>query len=525
VLLAIVIAAVTAAAPAPAIRVGGPSDPADAKVAVVGGGSPGTKFKVLRDGDVVLRGKLKATVGDTAPWRRAAYADITRITTPGRYVIKVGKRKSRAWVVAAGAHDKLIARLLRIYQVNADGNEPSPVFGPAHLNDATLEDGRKVDLTGGWRDAGDTLKFTRTIAQSVAYLHLAARMAPNSAAQLKATAAIGERYLLKAHPFPAVFVHTVGDQRDHDTGFRDPATDDASGLPGIAQRTAYATTSSDVLGMTAAALAISGHVTEAKAWYEQAKQTNGFQPADREYYPDDSFHDELAFGATELWRATGEQQYLDDAAEQLGLGSDNELYGGVVVGAPRGIVVADLCGGLGAAAAPGAVKDAACGDLQKIFDAALERAYERAFGSPGIYTFGWVQDNGGAGIIGAAMSRAGLDPDGRNLAASALDYMRGRNQWGRSFIVGPARFEAHQPHHAAFLKGTPSDLLNGAVVGGAAGASDVSEQGLRLKGKAAERRYDGAGIVYDDVRADYVTSEVGLGYSAPAILLAAALEP
>ena len=33
----------------------------------------------------------------------------------------------------------------------------------------------------------------------------------------------------------------------------------------------------------------------------------------------------------------------------------------------------------------------------------------------------------------------------------------------------------------------------------------------------------GAGLVYEDRRSNYVTSEVGLAYSAPAVLLAASL--
>jgi hypothetical protein len=314
-LLATVLAVISASGPAPAIRTGGPSAPADPKVAIVGGGRAGQKFRVTRGTKVVLRGRLKPTPGDASPWTSAAAANLSKLGT-GSYVVHVGSHKSRPWRVTPSAKAGAIARLLRIYSANSDGNEPS-LFPPAHLNDATVKggahDGQHFDLVGGWRDAGDNIKFTRTTAQSVAYLYIAARLAPDQAEALKAIAGIGERYLLKAHPAPDLFISTVGDDSDHELGFRDPSKDDTNSDPAIARRFAYPTVSSDVLGEAAAALAFSGHVAEAKQWYAQALATNGFADADREFYPDDSFHDELAFAADALWRATGEDAYLQQA--------------------------------------------------------------------------------------------------------------------------------------------------------------------------------------------------------------------
>jgi hypothetical protein len=519
-----------AAALATTIAVGGPSAPGDAKVAIVASNRSlaGHRFRVLdAKGRVVLRGRLRTAAGDPAPWRHAARADFSRVKKPGTYRVKSRGAKSRGWRVTRAS---AIPRLLRIYAVNADGNEPGPVFGPAHLNDATVKggphDGQHVDLVGGWRDAGDNLKFTITIAESVAYLHLAARLAPGQADRLKQTAAIGVRWLRKAHPAPDLFVGLVGDERDHDTGFRDPAADDANTEPGVGVRFAYPTVSSSVLGEAAAALALAGEVEAAKQWYAQALETNAEvewnDPNLSDFYPEDYFHDDLAFAATALYRATGDAQYLQQAGDQLRAGDENELYGGITVGAPRALVAADLCGGLGAPPAPDeAIRALACDDVRKTMDAIRARAGERAFGSPGIYTFGFIQDNTAAGALAAAAQRAGVADDGLRIAAAARDYLRGRNQWGRSFVVGTRRYEAHQPHHSAYLKGKPSKLLDGAVVGGPARPEDISGAGL----PAAKDRFAGAGVTYEDRRGNFVTSEVGLGYSAPAVLLASSLGP
>ena len=506
------------------MRGGGPSAPSDPKVAIAASAKPlaGKKFKVLNaKNKVVLRGKLKKVKGNPDPWRHAASADWSKVATPGSYRIKAGGATSRPWLIASG---RPIEELLRIYAVNSDGNEPNPVFGPSHLNDATLKGGGKIDLVGGWRDAGDMLKFTQTIAESVSYLHIAARLAPEHADQLKATAAVGVRWLKKAHPSQNVFVALVGDDRDHSTGFRDPAGDDANTEEGVGKRIAYPSISSTVLGEAAAALALAGEVDAAKQWYERAVLTNSEVDIDDpnvpDFYPEDFFHDDLAFAADALWRATGEQKYLDDAGKWLSFGSENELYSGIVVGNPRPLVAADLCGGLGLpAAGTEPIRELACEDVRKTMDAIRSRIAERAFGSPGIYTFGWVQDNNAAGVLAAAAERAGVADDGFEIAAAARDYLRGRNQWGRSFVVGTKPFQAHNPHHSAFLKGNPSELMAGAVVGGAVKSSDVTDAGL----PAAKGKFNGAGLVYEDKRENYVTSEVGLAYSAPAVLLAASL--
>ncbi|MEA2124254.1 MAG: endoglucanase, partial [Solirubrobacteraceae bacterium] len=246
--------------PTTVVRTGGPSGPDDPKVAIVAsnkslGGKP---FAVLDgQGGVVLRGRLRKAKGNPGPWKHAAAADLTEVTAPGSYRVRARGVKSRPWKVTDAS---AIPRLLGIFAVNADGNEPNPVFGPAHLNDATVKggphDGQHIDLTGGWRDAGDNLKFTITTAETVAYLNLAARLKPGQAGTLKQTAAIGVRWLLKAHPSADLFIGLVGDERDHDTGFRDPAGDDANTQPGIGVRFAYPTVSSSILGEAAAALAL-----------------------------------------------------------------------------------------------------------------------------------------------------------------------------------------------------------------------------------------------------------------------------
>src|SRR4051812_38443362 len=102
--VALASAAGASAAPRPpdVIRTGGPSRPADAKVAIVATtrSLSGKRFRVLdATGRAVYAGTLTRAPGTAQPWKHAAQADLTTVKTPGAYRIKVGRLQSRPWVI------------------------------------------------------------------------------------------------------------------------------------------------------------------------------------------------------------------------------------------------------------------------------------------------------------------------------------------------------------------------------------------------------------------------------------------
>src|SRR5437667_231169 len=174
-------AAVPATAPGSAyphsrIKVGGPSAPAEPKVAILGseGALGGRRYQVLRgDGGVVRHGRLRRAPGKPAPWRHAYRAKLGRLPL-GRYRVRVPALDltSRRWTVRPGGSGNAIDRVLRFFASNRDGTEPSPIHGPAHLDDARVKGGphggEHFDLTGGWMDAGDMIHFTQTTSYAAA---------------------------------------------------------------------------------------------------------------------------------------------------------------------------------------------------------------------------------------------------------------------------------------------------------------------------------------------------------------------
>lgn len=536
--LALCLGAPAGAAAAPTvIRTGGPSAESDAKVAVIGSDRNlrGRKFRVAdRRGKTAFTGTIRNAHGFHRPWRHAFTADFSALRKPGRYTVRAAGRKSRPWTIGPGGDGRLIRKMLRYLRTNRDGNEAALLHGPSHLNDARLPDGSRIDLTGGWMDAGDMIHFTQTTALVTGELQAAARLAPGSAAELGEEADVGVRWLVKAHPAGSdLFVAQVGDERDHlALGFRDPAGDDASGVPGIAVRRAYPGVGSDIAGKAAAALAMAAErgspaaprehlIRLAREWYASgraaARPLRRLPSPSGGFYLSGTWRDDMATGAAALARATGEDEYLDQALEYLAGSKDPNGIGWIDNGT---FAAADICGALGAEAlgTPDRRRPA-CGHL---FDAARDAAFngrQDAFGMAGYFTWGTTAENASYGAAAALAARVGRK-GARRVAVRARDYMFGLNPWGASFVAGVGPRSPRHLHHWAtvFGKGLP----DGAVVGGPAPERDIVAERLRPRGLPFARFSTGR-AAYEDRRVDYVTSEPAIDYNGVSILLAAAL--
>jgi hypothetical protein len=531
-LLAVVVAGFAAApavaAPPDVIRTGGPSAAGDAKRAVVlsARSLERRRFTVTTaSGRVVLRGRLRRASGSARPWRHAAIADLSAIRAPGSYRVRVGARRApQPWVVTRDgtATDRVLRDIVRFLAVNADGTEPSPVHGPAHLNDATIAGVGRVDLTGGWMDAGDTLKFTGTTAYTVVSLLLAARLSPGEEELLVAAAQVGVRWLLKAQPAPGVFVSQVGDiffdhDRDPTQGY-DPAADDRSPVPQLAARTALTGVGYDSGGRVAAALALAAQVERdaprraqlvaaARAWYEAGRAQGGLAPRlPADPYRSTSGRDDMALAAIELRRAGGSTQDLLDAMTWLRGAEPASPTSWDSVGA---LAAAELCGAAGARAPSIEARRVGCSFLRRAAGFSERRARRHALGTVGVLDFGTTAQQGGAGAV---LAMAGED----ELAADARDWMLGRNPWGASFVAGVGPEPPQRMHHWAAPR--PA-LLRGGVVGGPTTAAVLRGRGIPY----TANRHDGPAGVYEDRGLNYVTSEPAINYAASALLLFAAV--
>nr|XP_010920986.2 endoglucanase 15 [Elaeis guineensis] len=207
--------------------------------------------------------------------------------------------------------------------------------------DSALKDGGDVgvDLTGGYYDSGDNVKFGFPMAFTITMLswstvQFESQLSANSELT-NALAAIkwGTDYLIKAHHEPEVLYVEVGEGGSDHACWERP--EDMT-----TPRTSYSVDASkpgsDIAGETAAALAaasIAFNGSDAKyaaTLLDHAKQLFDFArkypglyqnsvPVVGQFYSSSGYEDELLWAAAWLYQATSDQTYLDF----LGSAQDN----------------------------------------------------------------------------------------------------------------------------------------------------------------------------------------------------------
>lgn len=200
--------------------------------------------------------------------------------------------------------------------------------------DSGLADGadNNLDLTGGWYDAGDNVKFNLPMAYSAAMLGWSVyedREAYEQSGQLEYI--LGDikwvtDYLIKCHPEDEVFYYQVGDgNADH--SWWGPCEVMTMNRP------SYFVTrdnpGSAVVGEAAAALAVASivfedtdkeyaalcleHAESLYAFADSTRSDEGYTAANGFYNSWSGYYDELAWAGCWLYLATDDNAYLDNA--------------------------------------------------------------------------------------------------------------------------------------------------------------------------------------------------------------------
>ena len=200
--------------------------------------------------------------------------------------------------------------------------------------DSALTDGadNNLDLTGGWYDAGDNVKFNLPMAYSAAMLGwsvLEDKKAYEESGQYEYI--LGDikwvtDYLIKCHPEDEVFYYQVGDgNADH--SWWGPCEVMTMNRPSY--KVTKDNPGSAVTGEAAAALAIASivfkdtdkdysrlcleHAKSLYAFSDSAKSDAGYTAANGFYNSWSGFYDELSWAGCWLYTATGDNKYLDNA--------------------------------------------------------------------------------------------------------------------------------------------------------------------------------------------------------------------
>ena len=418
-----------------------------------------------------------------------------------------------------------VQKSLYFYNCQKLGKLPTNNIVPWRGDSATNDGSDNgIDLSGGYSDAGDHVKFGLPMASSMTLLawggidNATGYQKSGQAKALLDVVRWGTDYLIKSHPSDNVFYGQVGTgSADH--AFWGPPEVMTMARPSFALTTTKPGT--EVAAESAATLASASILfrtndpaysalllSHAKSLYNFADTYRGTYtaaiPDAASFYNSFSgYYDELVWGAAWLYRATGDVTYLNKAEtlySQNIAGKnliwthawDDKSYGAT-------ILLAELTG-------------------KSIYKTTAENwlnywTVGNSAGGKIAYTSGglaWLDQWGSLRYAAntAFLALIYADKVGdvgtryHDFAKSQIDYILGKNPAARSYVVGFGNNPPINPHHRGAHGSWSGDIaspvnnrhiLYGALVGGPSSATDTS---------------------YTDDRSNYVCNEVALDYNA-----------
>ena len=385
----------------------------------------------------------------------------------------------------------------------------------------TEDSGPRVDVQGGWHDAGDLVKIVSTTAYTLT-LHLITLrdhpdLFPNEEMRW------GLDWLLKMIDRSDPFLQ-VGNDGDHDAGFRLPQTDTTTPIPAYDQRPAVRFISGagrNLLAKSAAAFALGAHVYSdhglldaARRAYQAALDRPANQASDPPgFYAEPETDDDLVLAAAILYQETKEPVYRDDAFRYA-----PRLYDfdpGIAWSSVAALALSETA----ACFAEGSSERRDLRDHLVALVAPLASSYRSPAGPGSAFRYalpefgdGSVAESLGAAAACLAANRIAPDPDYLEVARTQLHWLFGANPFGLSFMIGVGQRFPQHPHHAiAALTGA---TLTGAIVGGPSRVSIIEGNPSRSDDYA---RWSTDDLVYEDVTEDYVVNEPAIDFPAALI--------
>ena len=344
--------------------------PSDQKMVLLMSASPITDKVELIDshtGQVILEAPPMAIkAGAWGQFDQQYLFDFTKVEQNGTYQIRYGEAYSEEVQINSEKYQGHQEDMLAFMRQQRCGY--NPYFDVVcHQSDgrifyAPVADSTYFDFSGGWHDAGDQLKYLITSSNATARMLLAYLEAPdlfgdqvdayghpanNGVPDILDEAKWGLDWILKLHPKPDWLIHQIADDRDH-RGFKYPHKDNAAygwgpnsyrvayfanGQPqGLGKWKSQATGIANLAGRCAAAFALGARIwantgldslfaarcrKAAIELYQLGKAKEGFQQGNSfgapYRYNENTWADDMEWGAAELFKLTGEDHYLKDA--------------------------------------------------------------------------------------------------------------------------------------------------------------------------------------------------------------------
>jgi endoglucanase len=537
-----------------------------------------------QSGKIVFEGQAKKLSSGWGNFDQLVELDFSNLTNQGRFLIRYDGADSQVFQISSAAYAELPDQLLEFMRQQRCGYNPwldavCHSFD-GRLVDGPVPDGSYLDATGGWHDAGDQLKYLLTSSNATAQMLLAYRLheqttagkrnkkgilfkdkvnelgqnGSNNIPDILDEARWGLNWMLKLHPSPEELYHQVADDRDH-IGFRLPQNETANygwgtgsyrvvyfatGKPqGLRQFKSESNGLANLAGRYAAAMALGYQIWKddpvqsdyalkllraGREVYALGKKKEGVQQGNSYgapyRYEETTWADDMEWGAAELFMATGERKYLEDAKRYARLAAtDNwmsegkakhyQFYPFMNLGHFRLYNLVDK-----------KIKKELTTYYKEGIDQTLKRSHSNPF-SIGV-PFIWCSNNLVVALATQLVLYERMTSNSlyQSFSAKQKDWLLGRNPWGFSMFTEIPENGVYPRNPHLFATAILKRGIRGGLVDGPVYQSIFQS----LKGVGISEPdplapfHDRQAVFHDDIK-DYSTNEPTMDGTASAILL------
>ncbi len=501
--------------------------------------------------------------------------DFSPLIVKGTYKISIATTQSGEFRIGDDAYQHDQEDLLGFMRQQRCGYNPF-IDRVCHQRDGRtfygpMPDSTYIDVSGGWHDAGDQLKYLITSSFATGAMLMAYEQepkkfedrvdalghdVPDQLPDVLNEAKWGLDWIQKMHPKPDQLFHQVADDRDH-IGWKWPDQDKsdygwgpnsyravyfANGKPqGLKQYKSEATGIANIAGRSAAALALGYKILKAfpdqqpyaekclqaaRELYEMGREKEGFQQGNSYgapyRYMERTWADDMEWVAAELYGATGKPAYLEDAkkyADKIGQTSwlmldsaaHYEYYPFINLGHYALYQYTD---------------EKTKSKLAQYYRNGIEHCQQRA--SKNIYGVGvpfiWCSNN----LVVSLVTQIKLyekmtgDQQFNQLMIDNRDWLFGKNPWGTSMFMNiPRNGEFPVDVHTSIWALTKQEVPGGLVDGPIWRTIYSQLKGLTLLHPDEFAAFQNNYVVYHDDRGDYSTNEPTMDGTAGAVLMMA----